>query len=175
MAADALGLDPFNLSSDDLSYLAVFHALGHSIHSLDSFFSAIANVYKDLGKVLPRDHLFLATKRGLKRVFNPIDKILRAYPLSFDQVRLILSLLDSTSFDDVVFGFWLSLSFVWALRPDDWIHGRLTWGDIARRLDGGTQLQFTLARARYTMVRLRGNCLRSVLPLASTRRIGSSA
>ena len=137
MAADALGLDPFNLSSDDLSYLAVFHALGHSIHSLDSFFSAIANVYKDLGKVLPRDHLFLATKRGLKRVFNPIDKILRAYPLSFDQVRLILSLLDSTSFDDVVFGFWLSLSFVWALRPDDWIHGRLTWGDIARRLDGG--------------------------------------
>ena len=137
MAADALDLDPFNLSEDDLSFLAVFHALGHSVHSLDPFFSAIANVYKDLGKVLPREHLFQATKRGLKRVFNPIDEVQRAYPLSFDQVRRILAAMDATTFDDVVFGFWLSLSFVWALRPDDWIHGRLTWGDIVRRSDGG--------------------------------------
>jgi len=135
MAAQALDLDPFNLSSDDLSFLAVFHTLGHSVHSLDSFFSAIAAVYKELGKELPRDSSFLATKKGLKRVFVPIDQINRAFPLSAAMVRKVLALLDPDSWEDAVFGFWLSLSFVWALRTDDWKWGRLKWRDITFRPD----------------------------------------
>ena len=91
MAAQALDLDPFNLSSEDLSFLAVFHTLGHTVHSLDSFFSAIAAVYRDLGKELPRDASFQATKKGLKRVFVPIDQINRAFPLSASMVQRVLA------------------------------------------------------------------------------------
>ena len=175
MAADALDLDPFNLSEDDLSFLAVFHALGHSVHSLDPFFSAIANVYKDLGKVLPREHLFQATKRGLKRVFNPIDEVQRAYPLSFDQVRRILAAMDATTFDDVVlaFGCLFRLSGLSALTigSTDASPGEISFADQTE----ATQSQSTLARARCTMVQLRGNYLRLVPPLASTRRTGFSA
>lgn len=135
MAAHALGLDPFNLTSDDLSYLAVFHTLGHSVHSLDSFFSAIAAVYKELGKELPRDSSFQATKKGLKRIFVPVDEVKRAFPLSSTMVQRLLALLDPSSWEDAVFGFWLSLSFVWALRTDDWKWGRLKWCDITFRPD----------------------------------------
>jgi len=135
LAAQALDLDVFNLSSDDLSYLAVFHTLGHSVHSLDSFFSAIAAVYKDLDKELPRDASFRATKKGLKRVFVPIDQINRAFPLSAAMVRRVLALLDPDAWEDAVFGFWLSLSFVWALRTDDWKWGRLKWRDVTFRPD----------------------------------------
>lgn len=130
MAAQALGLDPFCLSSDDLSFLAVFHALGHSIHSLDSFFSAISAVYKEMGKELPRDEAFQATKKGLKRAFVPIDEVRRAFPISLVQAQRVLASLDPRSPEDTVFGFWLSFSLIWALRPDCWKQGRLKWCDI---------------------------------------------
>ena len=142
MAAQALDLDVFNLSEEDLSFLAVFHTLGHSVHSLDSFFSAIAAVYKDLGRVLPRGASFQATKKGLKRVFVPIDQINRAFPLSAAMVLRVLALLDPDVWEDAVFGFWLSLSFVWALRTDDWKWGRLKWRDITLRPDFSFLIQF---------------------------------
>lgn len=63
------------------------------------------------------------------------DAPVRAYPLSKDEVKTLLSALNSSDPMHVVFAAWLSSSFLFALRPQDW--ERLRWRDVTFFSDGG--------------------------------------
>ena len=135
LACEAFNLDPLSLGEEEVCAVALFFALSHSIHSLDPFISACANFYSENGLTFPRSVGLKNLSRGLKRLFLVSDTPVQAFPLSKDDVSSILASLDMSSPADVVFGCWLSASFLFALRPEDL--EKLRWCDVTFTKDGG--------------------------------------
>ena len=106
------------LSSDDLCCVVLFFALSRSIHSIDTFMSALSHLYSNAGLSLPRSLELKNLRRGLSRLFNVPDAPIRAHPLSKQEVNTLLSALNVLDPLHVVFAAWLSISFVFALRPE---------------------------------------------------------
>lgn len=97
--------------------------------------SAVSHLYISHNLSLPRSPELKNLRRGLSRLFNVPDAPVRAYPLSKDEVKTLLSALNSSDPMHVVFAAWLSSSFLFALRPQDW--ERLRWRDVTFFSDGG--------------------------------------
>ena len=62
------GFDPFNLTEEELSMAAVHYAMGHTVHSVPGFMSAIQKLYDLSGNgPLPRGPVFHMALKGLRR------------------------------------------------------------------------------------------------------------
>jgi integrase len=134
-ACQAFDFDPLKMGETELCQVALFFALSHSIHSLDSFLSAIAFVYAERDLPFPRSAALKSLKKGLLRLFTSSDTPVRAFPLSTEEVSAILAIIDMNDPMEVVFACWLSLSFLHALRPEDL--EKLRWSDVTFTNDGG--------------------------------------
>jgi hypothetical protein len=84
LACQAFGLDPLKMGETELCYVALFFALSHSIHSLDSFLSAIAFAYGERDIPFPRSPALKSLRRGLLRLFTTSDTPVRAYPITIN-------------------------------------------------------------------------------------------
>ena len=135
LACQAFGLDPLKMGETELCYVALFFALSHSIHSLDSFLSAIAFAYGERDIPFPRSPALKSLRRGLLRLFTTSDTPVRAYPITINEVYAILSIINNKDPLEVVFACWLSISFLHALRPEDL--EKLRWSDVTFTDDGG--------------------------------------
>lgn len=149
LACEAFDVDPLVLTSDDVCAVALFFALGHSVHSLDSFLSACVALYSEHGLMFPRSTGLKNLTRGLKRLFLVSDTPAQAFPLSQNDVSAILSSLDSSLPLDIIFGCWLSASFLFALRPEDL--EKLRWCDVVFSKDGG--IDITIRPGKGAVVR----------------------
>ncbi len=75
--------------------VGVYFAMGHTVHSVDSFMSAVQSLYNDAGVgELPRSARFLLFKRGLKRLLGPADEPAPTVALAVDELERILLSLD---------------------------------------------------------------------------------
>ena len=135
LACQAFDFDPLKMGETDLCHVALFFALSHSVHSLDSFLSAIAFAYAERNIPFPRSPALKSLRRGLLRLFTTSDTPVRAFPISPDEVSAILSTIDKMDPTEVVFACWLSFSFLHALRPEDL--EKLRWSDVTFTNDGG--------------------------------------
>lgn len=137
---EAFELDPLSVTDDELCMVGAYFAMGHTVHSVDSFMSAVQSLYNDAGAgELPRTARFLLFKRGLKRLLGPADEPTPTVALGVDELGLILISLDQTRPEDVRFGAQLTVAFFLALRTEDHTDGRLRWGDIYPRPDGSVE------------------------------------
>jgi len=130
------GFDPFNLTEEELSMAAVHYAMGHTVHSVPGFMSAIQKLY-DLSSngPLPRGPVFHMALKGLRRLLLPADEVVRSRALELhDLLRLVCSL-DITDPDEVCFGAEAVLAFFLCLRTEDHTGGRLCWGDVQYMTD----------------------------------------
>lgn len=137
-ACQAFNYDMLSLSEAQLCEVVLFFALSRSIHSIDAFLSALSAIYSAHGVVLPRSPELKSLRRGLTRLFNAADTTARAHPLSKAEVTSILTSLQFTDPTQVLFGTWVSLSFLFALRPEDL--ERLRWTDVTFFPDGGVDI-----------------------------------
>ena len=117
--------------------------MGHTSGTLDSYASAIANLYLEAGAgELPRGQIFKLGVRGLKRIFESSDAPVQMLGLTLDDVADMLLPLDFKVAEDVSFGAQLLVGFFLALRPEDYTDGRLRWGDLG--IEGDRSVQFYL-------------------------------
>jgi hypothetical protein len=129
----------------------VHFVMGHTSGSLDSYASAIANLYLESGAgELPRGQIFKLGVRGLKRIFDSADEVVRMLALSLDDVADILRQLDFTVAEDVSFGTQVLVGFYLALRPEDYTDGRLHWGDFYIDRDGSVQFYLPPGKSSTT-------------------------
>jgi len=136
---DAASCGNFNVwaaSKEDVCFAALFFTLGRSVNSLPGFLSACGKCYEEAGLVFPRGPLITGFVDGLRHLFNSVDGVQQAYSLSAKEITMMLRGLVQSSFEDVVFGCWMLLSFFGAMRPQDYAFSRLTWADVSLSHDG---------------------------------------
>jgi hypothetical protein len=127
----------------------------HTSGSLDSYASALANLYMESGVGdLPRGTIYKLGMRGLKRLFESTDEVVRKEALSLDDVYDMLGPLDWHSPEDVCFGANLLLGFFLALRPEDYTEGRLHLGDFCIQPDGSLEFYLTPGKSSRTWRRV---------------------
>lgn len=135
---ESFGLDPLDVTEEDLCAAVCHFALGHTVGSVDSYLSALQNLFdaEGLGP-LPRGPALRLTIRGLKRLFGPADVVVRARALTMDDLRRLVAAADPTDPDDVCFVAMLLTAFFLCLRTSEYTNGALRWGDVYPREDGG--------------------------------------
>lgn len=138
LACEAFDYDPYDLSEDELVDVVFFFALSRSTLSIDNFLTALGHFYASFDKKLPRSPPLKLLKLGLRRLFLSADAPSKAFPLGQEIIMLILSHLDRKDSTQLLFGAWMSISFVFALRPQDITS--LRWKDIAFLSDGSFEL-----------------------------------
>jgi integrase len=144
LACEAFGYNPFGLSENELVDVVLFFALSRSIFSIDSFLTALSQFYASFGKLLPRSPPLNLLKSGLKRLFLSADAPHKAFPLGKEAVLSILQNLDVHLAAQVFFGAWLSIAFLFALRPQDFT--TLRWKDVSILDDGSLDLSVLSAK-----------------------------
>ena len=91
---------------------------------------------------LPRGFAYHATSRGLRRLLEASDEVVRTKALSLEELFKLVRALDPTLPNDLCFGSQLLLAFVFALRTEDHCTGKLRWGDIIFERDGSVSVFF---------------------------------
>jgi len=122
----------------------LFFTLSRSTGSIDNFLTALGHFYASFDKVLPKSPSLNLTIQGLRRLFLSADAPSKAYPLEQQSLMLILKALDMNVPIQVYFGAWLSISFLFALRPQD--ISTLRWKDVAFKKDGSFELAVLSAK-----------------------------
>lgn len=164
----AYGLEPLAISEDELLRVMAHYVCGHTSGSLDSYASAIQNLYTEAGAGdLPRGQVYKLGMRGLKRIFESADEVVRMRALSLDEVAAMLRQLDWNVAADVSFGAQLLLGFMLALRPEDYTDGRLQWGDFGIEIDGSVQFYLQPGKSSRTKRRVAVAARTGVLNLAA--------
>ena len=134
------GFDPLTVSEDELSMAAAHYVMGHTVKSVDSYMSALQDMYNNAGAgPLPRGPKYLHFVRGLKRLLGAADEVVRTKALGIEELQAILGSLDMTDVDDVSFGAEICVAFFLALRTEDHTDGRLRWGDVFPQADGSIE------------------------------------
>lgn len=144
LACEAFDYDPFALSENELVDVVLFFALSRSILSIDNFLTALSQFYSSLGKILPRSPPLKLLKLGLRRLFLSADAPHKAFPLDKEAVLSILRNLDVRLAAQVFFGAWLSIAFLFALRPQDFTS--LRWKDVSLLEDESLDLSVLSAK-----------------------------
>jgi integrase len=135
-AASCGGFNVWAASQEDICFAALFFTMSRSVQSLPGFLSACAKCYEEAGLLFPKGPLVDGFRDGLLHLFNSIDAVQRAYSLSAREISKILSSLNQSSWEDVIFACWMLLSFFGAMRPQDYALSRLIWADITFLHDG---------------------------------------
>ena len=146
-AASSASFDPLHMSEDDLLFTCVFFVLSRSVHSLDSFLSGLDFHLKMHGSSLPKGATFRSLRRSMLRIFAAPDAPQQAYPLTQDEVEQMV-LYGSRIPSAICLLVWLLMAFLFALRPEDVAHGRITWRDISFFPDGGVDLKVQPGKSR---------------------------
>ena len=164
----AFGLEPLAISEDELLRAMAHFVCGHTSGNVDSYASAIQSLWTEAGQgPLPRGQVFKLGMRGLKRIFESADEVVRMQALSLDNVAAMLRQLTFDSAEDVSFGAQLLVGFFLALRPEDYTDGRLRWGDFAIEVDGSVQFYLPPGKSSTTWRRVAVAKRTGVLNLAA--------
>jgi len=144
LACEAFDYDPYALSENELVDVVLFFAMSRSILSIDTFLTALSHFYISFGKILPRSPPLKLLKLGLRRLFLSADAPLKAFPIEQEAILTILQNLDVRLPAQVFFGAWLSIAFLFALRPQDFT--TLRWKDVSMLDDGSLDLSVLSAK-----------------------------
>jgi hypothetical protein len=135
-AASCGGFNVWAASKEDVCFASLFFTLSRSVNSLPGFLSACGKCYEEAGLLFPKGPLITGFGDGLRHLFNSLDGVQQAYCLSAKEITTMLQYLVQSSFEDVVFGCWMLLSFFGAMRPQDYAFSRLKWTDVSLSHDG---------------------------------------
>ena len=139
-ASEAFGFEPLLATEDQLCQAVAYFAMGHTVSSVDSYVSAIANMFNNSAAGdLPRGPGYYQFVKGLKRLLGPADQVVRTRALLMTELELILAWLDQANAEQVSFGAEMLLAFLLALRTEDHTDGRLRWGDVYPQSDGSVE------------------------------------
>ena len=118
----------------------VFFTMGHSVTTVDSYVSALNNLYNLSGVGdLPRGAAYYQCAKGLKRLLGPADPVVRTRALELEGLGTILASINQSSADQVSFAAELVVAYLLALRTEDHTDGRLRWGDVYPQADGSVE------------------------------------
>ena len=152
---EAFEMDPVSLTEDELCMVGAYFAMGHTVHSLDSYMSALQSFYNDEGAgELPRAAKFALFKKGIKRLLGAADEVVPTKALGVEELHAMLCSLDRTNRDELSFGAQMVVAFFLALRTEDHTDGRLRWGDIYPQADGSVEFKLPPGKSvrRYRRV-----------------------
>jgi hypothetical protein len=137
---EAFGLEPFQISEEELCLVVAHYAMGHTTTSVPGYLSALQNLYTSVGAgQLPKGPGFVTFLRGLYRLLGPADEVVRTRALGIDELETILRSLGVDDPNEVSFGAQLVVAFMLALRTEDHTDGRLRWGDVYAQADGSVE------------------------------------
>ena len=157
-------LDAYTVTEMELC-LAVSHfVLGHSSTSAAGYLSAIQHMYDSAGAgPLPRGPKFQRFFRGLKRLFGPLDPVVRQRAITVADLTVLVKALDPANPQDCCFACQLIIAFFLALRTEDHTDGRMQWRDIFARSDGSVEFYLRPGKStrffRHVTIAARSDCL----------------
>ena len=164
----AFEIEPLAITEDELCCAAAHYVLSHTVTTLGSYMSAVANLYLESGAQddLPRGRKYMQFVQGVKRLLGAADEVVRTRALSLEQLGTILGALDQSDRAHVSFGAELSVAFFLALRTEDHTGGRLRWGDVYPQADGSVEFLIppgkSVRRYRRVAIGRRGGVLDSL-------------
>jgi integrase len=122
-----LSIDPFKpISEDNLCEMAWLFCHDCVIGSLPGWLSGVESFLKTAGLPrLPRGAMFYTVMAGLKNIFEQLDHLTPATPLSIDDLFVLKQSLDLNNPADAEFWFATLLGFEGLLRASEFVSGRM--------------------------------------------------
>jgi hypothetical protein len=165
---DAFDINPLAITEAELCRCCLHFALGHSVNSLPSYMSAVANLYVENGIVdgLPRGTMFIRFCKGINRMFCSADEVVRTRALGLEELVAILQAINLSCREQVAFAAQIVVAFFLGLRTEDHVDGKMLWGDVYPQEDGS--VEFLLApgksvrRYRRTAIAARSGVLSAI-------------
>jgi hypothetical protein len=137
----AFDIEPLAITEVELCRCCAHFVLGHSVRSLPSYMSAVANLFESSGadNELPRGRAYMQFCKGVMRLFGPADEVVRTRALGLEELLLILGKVNVMDREQVCFAAQITVAFFLALRTEDHTDGRLQWGDVYPQPDGSVE------------------------------------